>query len=233
MKVTTINVPLLDKTLLSSSQAQKETEVRKVTQFSIHFLAQFTTMGFFTKLVSYLVKFRNRDCGVIIVGLDNSGKTTIINHLMPPEQRNTAIVPTVGFSVQHFRYKGINFTAWDMSGAGKYRSLWEHHYKAALGIIFVVDSSDKLRTVVAKEELDLLLQHTAVKSRSIPILFFANKMDLRDALSSVKISQELGLDRIHDKPWNICASNAITGDGLLDGINWLSDQMVTYMSQNR
>ncbi|CAG0910685.1 unnamed protein product, partial [Cyprideis torosa] len=178
-------------------------------------------MGLFDKLVAYLGKFKSRDCGVVVVGLDNSGKTTILNHLKLPEQRDAAIVPTVGFTVQQFRYKGINFTAWDMSGAGKYRALWEHNYKSAMGVIFVVDSSDKLRMVVAKDELDLLLDHPDIKSRQVPLLFFANKMDLRDALSSVRISQELGLDRIADKPWNICASNAITGEGLLDGINWL------------
>ena len=61
--------------------------------------------------------------------------------------------------------------------------------------------------------------------RKIPILFFANKMDMRDALSSVKVSQTLGLERIMDKPWHICASNAVTGEGLHEGIEWLTGQI--------
>ena len=36
----------------------------------------------------------------------------------------------------------------------------------------------------------------------------------RDAMSSVKVSQTLGLERLMDKPWHICASNAVTGEGL-------------------
>lgn len=42
-----------------------------------------------------------------------------------------------------------------------------------------------------------------IKHRRIPILFFANKMDLRDALSAVTVSQLLCLENIKDKPWHI------------------------------
>ena len=78
-----------------------------------------------------------------------------------------------------------------MSGQGRYRNLWEHYYKECQGIVFVVDSSDKLRMVVAKDELDMLLQHPDIRARKLPILFFANKMDCKDALSSVKVSQHI------------------------------------------
>ena len=54
--------------------------------------------------------------------------------------------------------RNVGFTAFDMSGQGRYRNLWEHYYKECQGIVFVVDSSDKLRMVVAKDELDMLLQ---------------------------------------------------------------------------
>ena len=131
-----------------------------------------------------------------------------------------------------------------MSGQGRYRNLWEHYYRDCQGIIFVVDSSDRLRMVVAKDELDMLLQvitdygkptesttdwladlttfpwqHPDIQARRLPILFFANKMDLRDAMSSVKVSQTLGLERLLDKPWHICASNANTGEGLQVGLS--------------
>lgn len=35
----------------------------------------------------------------------------------------------------------------------------------------------------------------------------------------------LGLDRILDKPWHICNSNALTGDGLVEGMEWLTNQI--------
>lgn len=168
---------------------------------------------------------KKKEVSVLVVGLDNSGKTTIINRFKPNEAKNHDIVPTVGFNVERFTSKALSFTAFDMSGQGRYRNLWEHYYKECHGIIFVIDSSDKLRMVVAKDELELLLQHNDLMGRRIPVLFFANKMDLRDALSSVKCSSLMGLECIRDKPWHICASNALTGEGLNEGVDWLTDQI--------
>lgn len=42
-----------------------------------------------------------------------------------------------------------------------------------------------------------------IHSKKMPVLFFANKTDLRDAVSSVKVSQMLYLENIKDKPWHI------------------------------
>ena len=79
-------------------------------------------------------------------------------------------------------------------------------FRDAQAIIFVIDSSDKLRLVVAKDELNLLLGHDSkkraftgrgitltffilgIKVRRLPILFYANKMDCKEALSAVKVS---------------------------------------------
>lgn len=181
-------------------------------------------MGFFDKLANIL-GIKKRECNVLVVGLDNSGKSTILNHFKPDDQKHSDIVPTVGFNVERFKNRNVGFTAFDMSGQGRYRNLWEHYYKECQGIVFVVDSSDKLRMVVAKDELDMLLQHPDIRSRKIPILFFANKMDQRESMSSVKVSQTLGLERIMDKPWHICASNAVTGEGLHEGVEWLTGQI--------
>ncbi|XP_013385355.1 ADP-ribosylation factor-like protein 6 [Lingula anatina] len=180
-------------------------------------------MGFLDRLAQML-GLKKKDAKVLVVGLDNSGKSTILNHLKP-EEAKTDIVATVGFKQEVFQTKTLQFTAFDMSGQGRYRSLWEHYYKECNGIIFVIDSSDKLRMVVAKDELDTLLQHPDIKDKRTPILFFANKMDLRDALSSVKCSQLLGLDMVKDRAWHICASNAISGEGLAEGIDWLTEQL--------
>ena len=87
--------------------------------------------------------------------------------------------------------------------------------------------------VVAKDELEALLQHNDLQSRRIPVLFFANKNDLRDSLSSVKCSQLMGLEKIKDKPWHIASSNAITGEGLEDGFDWLTDQIKDLMERNK
>ena len=181
-------------------------------------------MGFFNKLAQWL-GMKKKNANVIVIGLDNSGKSTIVNKLKPEESKRHDIVPTIGFNVEKFVTKALSFTAFDMSGQGRYRNLWEHYYRECHGIIFVLDSGDKLRMSVAKDELNMLLSHVDIVNKRIPILFFANKMDLRDALSSVKCSSMLELERIRDKPWHICASNAHTGEGLEEGVNWLTEQL--------
>ncbi|XP_068210694.1 ADP-ribosylation factor-like protein 6 [Palaemon carinicauda] len=188
-------------------------------------------MGMFDKLAFFL-GLKKREASVLVIGLDNSGKSTMLNHFKTEDQKTTEIVPTVGFNVEKFKAKNVGFTAFDMSGQGRYRSLWEHYYHDCEGVIFVVDSSDKLRLVVAKDELDMLLQHQEMRHRRLPILFFANKMDVRDAVSSVKVSAALGLERITDKPWHITASNAVTGEGLHEGVEWLTNQIKENVGNN-
>lgn len=58
-------------------------------------------------------------------------------------------------------------------------------------------------TQKARSVMIVLFSLLDIKHRRIPILFFANKMDLRDAVTSVKVSQLLCLENIKDKPWHI------------------------------
>lgn len=44
----------------------------------------------------------------------------------------------------------LTFTVFDMSGAGRYRTLWEQYYREADAVVFVVDSADKLRMCVRR-----------------------------------------------------------------------------------
>ena len=61
-------------------------------------------MGLFDKLANIL-GIRKKECNVLVVGLDNSGKSTVLNHFKPEDQRHTEIVPTVGFNVERFKSK--------------------------------------------------------------------------------------------------------------------------------
>ncbi|XP_014244935.1 ADP-ribosylation factor-like protein 6 [Cimex lectularius] len=181
--------------------------------------------GIFSKL-SALFGLKKKSVKVIMIGLNNSGKSTIVSLLKSDGDKSSEIVPTIGLNVEHFKYQHVFFTTFDMSGQGRYRYLWERYYKDCDGIIFVIDSSDRLRLAVAKEELYLLLQHPDIAARKVPILFLANKMDVREALSSVKIAAAFGLEQIKDKPWHIFATNALTGEGLQGGVEWFTEQLI-------
>lgn len=59
-------------------------------------------MGLFDKLANVL-GIRKREVNVLVVGLDNSGKSTVLNHFKPEENKHSDIVPTVGFNVERFK----------------------------------------------------------------------------------------------------------------------------------
>ena len=108
-----------------------------------------------------------------------------------------------GVSPPLHTHSNLSFTVFDMSGAGRYRNLWEHYYADADAIIYVIDTSDKLRICVAKDELDMMMGNNSLKSRRMPVLFLANKMDMQDAASPVEVAQALRLHDIKDKPWQV------------------------------
>jgi hypothetical protein len=62
---------------------------------------------------------------ILILGLDNSGKTTLLYKLQLGETVST--LPTIGFNVERICYRNIEFTCWDIGGQKKIRALW-HHY---------------------------------------------------------------------------------------------------------
>lgn len=180
-------------------------------------------MGLLDKLGNLLNSKKNAN--LLVVGLDNSGKTSIINFLKPGDTKLVSIAPTVGFNVEKFFAKNFNFTTFDMSGQSRYRNLWEHYYREADAIIFVVDSSDRMRLVVSREELESMLNHSDLRNRNTPILIFANKSDIKGAISSNDVRGELDLDKIRNRPWRIFSSNALNGDGISEGVEWLVQEI--------
>lgn len=69
------------------------------------------------------------------------------------------IMPTVGYNYERVRYKNLTMTVLDFSGQNKYRGLWQEFYNCIDGIVFVIDSSDLIRLVVVRDELENLLSH--------------------------------------------------------------------------
>lgn len=169
---------------------------------------------------------------IIICGLDNSGKTTIVNYMKPEDQRSENIAATVGYNVDKFTKEKVEFTAFDMGGAQKFRGLWESYYSNIDGVVFVVDSIDSLRMCVVKDELQQMLRHADLKDTKTPFVFFANKMDLPGAKTPMELTQILELNSVMgDHPMNIFASNALKGSGIGDGMAWLQTTMLRQMEQ--
>tara|TARA_B110000208_G_scaffold138254_1_gene166896 strand:- start:220 stop:798 length:579 start_codon:yes stop_codon:yes gene_type:complete len=157
------------------------------------------------------------ECGVLMVGLDAAGKTTILYKLKLGEVVET--IPTIGFNVESVTFKNVKFNVWDVGGQGKIRALWRHYYVGVQGIIFVVDSSDADRIEEAKRELHGLLE--AEELRDVCVLVFMNKQDLGGALTPTQIVEQMDLRSISSK-WYGQGCCARSGDGLNEGLDWLS-----------
>ncbi len=90
---------------------------------------------------------------ILLLGLDNAGKTSILFHLR--DNSFTPTVPTVGLNIEHLTYKNYSLTMWDVGGQAT--KLWKHYFDHIDAVIFVVDSTDEERVLFAKEELRRLL----------------------------------------------------------------------------
>lgn len=175
--------------------------------------------GAFTKLLSSL--FGKKEMRILMVGLDAAGKTTILYKLKLGEIVTT--IPTIGFNVETVEYKNISFTVWDVGGQDKIRPLWRHYFQNTQGIIFVVDSNDRERLAEAKEELNRMLSEDEL--RDAVLLVLANKQDLPNAMKANEAKEALQLSGLNQRKWYIHSTCATTGDGLYEGLDWLSNAL--------
>jgi ADP-ribosylation factor protein 1 len=54
------------------------------------------------------------------------------------------------------------------------------------------------------------------------LLVLANKQDLPKAASAGELAHLLGVDKFRGRTWHVQACNALTGDGLFEGMDWLA-----------
>ncbi|XP_077174853.1 uncharacterized protein LOC143828361 isoform X1 [Paroedura picta] len=162
--------------------------------------------------------FGNKEMRILMLGLDAAGKTTILYKLKLGQPVTT--IPTVGFNVETVTYKNVKFNVWDVGGQDKIRPLWRHYYTGTQGLIFVVDCADRDRIDEGRQELHRIINDREM--RDAIILVFANKQDLPDAMKPHEIQEKLGLTRIRDRNWYVQPSCATSGEGLYEGLMWLT-----------
>jgi len=155
---------------------------------------------------------------ILMVGLDAAGKTTILYKLKLGEVVST--IPTIGFNVETVEYKNISFTVWDVGGQDKIRPLWRHYYNGTDGLIFVVDSNDVDRADDARLELTRMMNEEEM--RNAVLLVFANKQDLPNAMTVEMMQDKLDLNQFRGRTWYVQPAVGTTGDGLYEGLEWLS-----------
>lgn len=159
-----------------------------------------------------------RDVRLLMVGLDGAGKTTILYKLKLGEVVTT--IPTIGFNVETLHYRNLSFVVWDVGGQDKIRPLWRHYFRNTDGLVYVVDASDRERLACAKEELHAILSDSEM--RAAVVLVMANKQDMPRALNVAQLVEALDLRALGARPWHLQGTCAISGEGLYEGMDWLS-----------
>eukprot|EP00455_Lapot_gusevi_P013780 TRINITY_DN167_c0_g1_i1.p1 TRINITY_DN167_c0_g1~~TRINITY_DN167_c0_g1_i1.p1 ORF type:complete len:183 (-),score=16.76 TRINITY_DN167_c0_g1_i1:312-860(-) len=160
---------------------------------------------------------------ILVLGLDNAGKTTILYKFKFNDEAASCTVPTVGFNVETVQFKNLSMTVYDVGGQHTIRPLWRHYYSGTHAIVYVVDCSDRDRVNEAREELHDVLKAEELKQASV--LVFANKRDLPDAITPQELVFYLGLDKLR-RPWYVQPSVATENEGIVEGFTWVSRQLV-------
>ncbi|KAG6668757.1 hypothetical protein CIPAW_01G193500 [Carya illinoinensis] len=111
--------------------------------------------------------------------------------------------PTVGSNVEEL--------VWDLGGQERLRTSWATYHRGIHAVI-----TDELFRLLGQEDL----QHSV-------ILVFANKQDLKDAMTPAEITDCLSLHSIENHDWHIQACCALTGEGLYDGLSWIAHRVTS------
>jgi len=162
--------------------------------------------------------FFKQEMELTLVGLQNSGKTTLVN-VVATGGFSEDMIPTVGFNMRKVTKGKVTIKLWDLGGQPRFRSMWERYCRGVNAIVYVVDSADPENIPASKTELHELLAKPALEG--IPTLVLGNKNDLPEAIGVDELIDKLNLKSVTNREvccYSISAKNAVNIDITLD---WL------------
>ncbi|MCG3220493.1 MAG: GTP-binding protein [Candidatus Heimdallarchaeota archaeon] len=171
----------------------------------------------------------NLPVNVVVLGLENAGKTTLLRTMAGKEFEETHT--TIGMNIDIFDSKGLKFQVIDVGGQLNFRdSLWSHSATLENGVIFVFDIFDRDKLQEARLWFEYIQRWISEKAT---LIFLANKIDLKneneDYLDLDEIIRKFGLDKMSNYPkrsFQIFEISAKTGDNVNSAIFWLFEKLV-------
>jgi len=164
---------------------------------------------------------------VLILGLDNAGKTTFLEQTKTKftkgyQGMNLAkITSTVGLNIGKIDLGTSRLNFWDLGGQEELQSLWDKYYVESHAVIFIVDSSDRDRVDQSRDAFEKMVNNENLTG--VPLMLLANKQDLDGCLKVTEIKtifnsqlQDMG----QRESW-VQGVSALKGDGVEEGIDWL------------
>ena len=109
-------------------------------------LVWFGRKTMFQSLVDTIIEwlrqaFFKQEMELTLVGLQNSGKTTLVN-VIATGSFSEDMIPTVGFNMRKVTKGKVTIKLWDLGGQPRFRSMWERYCRGVHAIVYVVDSAD-------------------------------------------------------------------------------------------
>lgn len=121
---------------------------------------------------------------IIVSGLDNAGKTSILTALDKKYDFHKDIVqlkPTIRVEYHKMNFLKNNTIFWDMGGQEQYRDIYKQYedvyFDATDLLIYVIDIQDSERFKNSLEYLDAILQFFAKNEMDVPIIITFHKFD--------------------------------------------------------
>ena len=179
--------------------------------------------SYFQQLVDQMISwlqalFFKQEMELTLVGLQNSGKTTLVN-VIATGGFSEDMIPTVGFNMRKVTKGKVTIKLWDLGGQPRFRSMWERYCRGVHAIVYVVDSADSDNIATSKSELHDLLAKPALEG--IPVLILGNKNDLPSSIGVDELIERLGLKGLANREvccYSISAKNSVNIDITMD---WL------------
>ncbi|XP_040502922.1 ADP-ribosylation factor-like protein 3 isoform X6 [Gallus gallus] len=141
-------------------------------------------------LLSVIQRLRGspgQELRIVLLGLDNAGKTTLLKRLASEEV--STITPTQGFNIKSVHSHGFKLNIWDIGGQRAVRPYWRKYLGSTDLLIYVIDSADQKR-------------------------FEETGQDLVTAAPAAEIAEGLSLHTYRDREWQIQACSALSGEGV-------------------
>jgi len=121
---------------------------------------------------------------IIIAGLDNAGKTSILTALDKKYDFHKDIIsltPTIRVEYHAMMFLKNKTVFWDMGGQKKYRDLYQEkqdiYFAGTDLLVYIIDIQDKERYDASLEYLDLILQHFIKSKMNVPLIVSFHKFD--------------------------------------------------------
>lgn len=177
---------------------------------------------------------------MILLGLDNAGKTTFheqVKSIFIPNAPEPKLqtVPTVGQNVSTITLPDMYLKFWDVGGQLTLRNLWQSYYGSCHAIVFIIDSTDigdghldhggGGRLEECRLVLEDVLQHS--ETEGVPLLILANKQDREDCVETIRIKEGLvkkvmeGEKGSSIRDSRVLSMSALTGDGVREAVDWI------------